>query len=63
LSRAWCFEWAPRLILVGLVVELLSLVGLYQSWGFVLFSVAGVLPLAAGALLYLAGAVQGDAGR
>jgi len=44
-------------------VGLLRLVGLYRGWGFVLFSGAGVLPLAAGALLYLAGAVQGDAGR
>ena len=61
-SRSWCFDWAQRLILAGLVVELLSLIGLYRSWGFMLFSMAGIGPLVAGVGLYLLGAIRPERG-
>lgn len=45
---------------MGVAVELLSLVGLYRSWGFMLFAVGGATPLAAGAALYILAALRGE---
>ncbi len=59
MSREWYLLWSQRLILAGLTVELLSLFGLYRSWGFMLFSVAGITPIVVGVALYIAAAVQG----
>ena len=59
MSREWYLLWSQRLILAGLVVELLSLLGLYRSWGFMLFAVAGIAPVVAGVALYIAGALRG----
>ncbi len=60
MSREWYLLWSQRLILAGLAVELLSLFGLYRSWGFMLFAVAGITPIVAGVALYIAGAIQGE---
>jgi hypothetical protein len=48
---------SQRSILAGLIVELLSLFGLYRSWG-MLLAVGDVTPLVAGVALYVAGAVR-----
>jgi hypothetical protein len=58
LSREANFRRAQRLILAGLVVELLSLVGLYRPWGFLMFSMGGITLIGLGVVFYIASAVQ-----
>ena len=47
------FYWAMRLILAGLVVELLSLFGLHHPMGFMIFAAVGCTAMVAGVLLFL----------
>lgn len=60
MNRSNLLVWSQRLVLMGVAVELLSLVGLYRSWGFMLFAVGGATPLAAGAALYILAALRGE---
>ena len=46
-------RWSIRLILAGLVVELISLFGLHHPWGFLMFSMASCVLIAGGVGLYL----------
>lgn len=47
------FTWAMRLVLAGLVVQVLSLFGLYHPWGFMLFAAVGCTLAGAGVILFL----------
>lgn len=47
------FYWSMRLILGGLVVELLSLFGLHHPMGFMAFAAIGCTLIAAGVVFFL----------
>ncbi len=47
------FHWSMRLILAGLVVELLSLFGLHHPLGFMVFAGLGCTLMGAGIVLFL----------
>ena len=51
--------WPGRLILFGLVVELLSLFGLHHPFGFMSFAMLGCSLIGAGMLLYIISAARG----
>ena len=46
-------KWPARLIFFGLVIEFLSLFGLYGPFGFMIFSTLGVTSILAGVLLFV----------
>lgn len=47
------FYWSMRLLLAGLVVELLSLFGLHHPLGFMAFAAVGCTLMGAGIALFL----------
>ncbi len=47
------FHWSMRLILAGLVVELLSLFGLHHPLGFMVFAGLGCTLMGAGIVLFV----------
>ena len=47
------FYWAMRLVLAGLIVELLSLFGLHHPMGFMIFAAVGCSLMVLGILLFL----------
>ena len=47
------FYWSMRLILAGLVVELLSLFGLHHPLGFMVFAGVGCTLIGTGVVLFL----------
>ena len=47
------FYWSMRLILAGLVVELLSLFGLHHPLGFMFFAALGCTLMGAGIVIFL----------
>ncbi len=47
------FHWSMRLILAGLVVELLSLFGLHHPLGFMVFAAVGCTLMGAGIVLFV----------
>lgn len=48
------FYWSSRLILAGLIVEVLSLFGLHHPLGFMLFAGLGCTSIVAGVLIFVA---------
>ncbi len=48
------FYWSSRLILAGLIVEVLSLFGLHHPLGFMLFAGLGCTSIIAGVLIFVA---------
>jgi hypothetical protein len=43
-----------RLVLIGLLIELVSFLGLRHPWGFLLFVIGGCTLVGAGVVLYFA---------
>ena len=52
-------RWPVRLLLAGLVAELLSLFGLHNSLGFMFFATVGCTLIGAGLVTYLVVASRG----
>ena len=58
MSSEKSFQWALRLVLAGLVVELVSFFGLKHPWGFMLFATVGCTLLGGGIVLYFASVLR-----
>ena len=58
-KRLGALRWPVRLLLAGLLVELLSLFGLHHPFGFMLFASVGCTLIGAGLITYLLLASRG----
>ncbi len=54
MSSVTSFRWSVRLVVIGLLIELVSFLGLRHPWGFLLFVIGGCTLVGAGVVLYFA---------